>query len=737
MNAVADWSVYDRPELRDSVSLPRAGKRRELLLSLDGIHCAACVGRVEKLLSAHGASARISLAAKTAEIQWAADREPLSALLRSLDDAGFAPRVLAQSAPLQAPASEQRAALIRIGIAVLGSMQVMMLAWPAYTHAQDVDPALSMLLRYAQWLFATPVVLYAGLPFFLNAWHALKAWTVNMDVPVALALAVAYGVSAARTVLDRGDVYFDSATMFVMLLAIGRYFEGRTRARASERLRVLAGQRALTAARRKSGRIEQVAIATLAIGDEVLVAPGDAVPVDGRVVGVAGELDEALLTGESRPVLRGVGDRALAGTVNVGTQMLTLRVDAVGAKTRLSQITQLLQRAQSQRPAFALLADRISGAFIVVVLVLSIAAGWFWLDSGFDTSLSVALAILVASCPCALALAVPAAFAAATSRLAAEGILVVNPRALSRLAQVDTVLFDKTGTLTSAQFQIAEVVPASDVVADECLRIAAALEAGGIHPIARAFAQVETPNAASQVTHMTGRGIGGVVRGRHYFLGAVDATGAASDLPAALLDQPHLTWLVLRSDRPLAYIGLSSPARPESRAIVGELQRAGRNVHLLSGDSAEAVRALARDIGIGTHHARQTPEQKLAHLQALQSTGRVVLAVGDGVNDAPLLGAADIAVVMPQGAALAQGSADAILIGDSLAGVPRLIEVGARVRRLIAQNIAWALLYNIAVLPLAAANMLHPWLAALGMSVSSLLVVGNALRIGKPSKSPS
>jgi Cu2+-exporting ATPase len=725
-----DWSVYDRPELRDTISLAGSRGCRELLLSLDGVHCASCVARVDKILGEFGARGRINLTAKTAEIEWSPQRAPLSAILRRLDHAGYVPRVLAQTPELLQPADQQRQALTRIGIAALGSMQVMMLAWPAYFHA-DMEPAIAMMLRFAQWLFATPVVIYAGWPFFLSAWRASRDGMINMDVPVALALAVAYLVSAWRTVSGAGDIYYDTATMFVLLLSIGRYFEGRTRALASQRLRALAGRRTLTATRLLPDGSEQTPVSALRVDDRIIVSPGDAVPVDGVVINDPAELDESLLTGEARPVRRAAGARALAGSVNVGRSAFTLRVSATGSATRLSQIAHLLNRAQSERPPFALLADRISGSFIAFVLLLATAAAWYWWDAGADVSLSVALAVLVASCPCALALAVPAAYAAATSRLAAEGVLVVHPQALARLGKADTVIFDKTGTLTRNDFELCAVQAASGQDADRCQQLAAALELGGIHPIARAFAHQPTSLRATGVEQQHG-GVSGTVEGQRYWLGAPEHCAQPLDggwIAARMAEHPQLTWIVLSAGQPLALFGLGAVERPEAAATVRCMEHAGLQVQLLSGDGLEAVGHLARRLGISSFAARQTPEQKLARLQGLQAQGSAVIAIGDGVNDAPLLGAADVAIVMPAGAALAQSSADAILIGDSLRGLPLLLEVGARTEQLIRQNIAWALLYNLAVLPLAAANLLHPWLAALGMSLSSLLVVGNSLRV--------
>ncbi|HZP13979.1 MAG TPA: cation-translocating P-type ATPase [Nevskiaceae bacterium] len=722
-----DWAIYDRAELLDTVSPADERGRRHLLLSLPGLHCASCVARVEKVFDQLGVHGEVNLAARTAEVDWTSREAPLSRILGALEQSGYEPRVLAQVSELRRPANEQRAALRRIAIAVLGSMQVMMLAWPAYSHAGSIDASLALLLRYAQWLFATPVVIYSGWPFFASAAQALRSRMVNMDVPVALALVVAYATSAWRTMSGDGELYFDTATMFVLLLGIGRYFEGRTRAAASERLRVLAGQVTLTAMRRRDAVVEQVPVSALRVGDEVIVAPGAAIPIDGVVMDEPGELDESLLTGESKPVTRRAGDRMLAGSLNVGSGNLLMRCTAIGASTRLSQITQLLHHAQSERPAFALLSDRVAAWFIGIVLALALVGAWHWRAEP-DVAISVALAVLVASCPCALALAVPAVFAASTSKLAADGVLVVHARILSRLAAVDTIVFDKTGTLTGTELRVSHIVTAPGVDDRRCLEIAAALQAGGIHPIARAFARTPTQLVARDVRQSPGAGLEGDVGGTRWSLRAANAV-EDSWIAQAIESNPELTWIALGNPTTAALFGLAAAERGEAPEVVRALRASGREIHLLSGDAMGPVTHLADQLGIDRRAARQTPEQKLARLQALRKQGRVVMAVGDGVNDAPLLGAADVAVVMPAGAALAQSSADAILIGDSLRGLPAMFDAGAHSQKLIAQNLAWALVYNLSVLPLAAANLLHPWLAALGMSLSSLLVVANALRL--------
>lgn len=731
----APYAVYDRPEMRDSVSSPAAGNTREVLVGVDGMHCAACVRRIEKLLAASVSDLRISLTSRTLQFRFDPLQVALSAVLSRLDAAGFVPQVLAQDAGLRAQVVERRGMLARIGVAVICAMQVMMLAWPEYTDGADIDAGIRQLLRWAQAVVATPGVLYAGWPFFRGAWLALRERTVNMDVPVAASIAIAYLASLWRTVGGEGEIYYDTATMFVMLLLIGRFVESRTRALAGAHLRRLAGSRRLTAQREGAEGLETVPLSVIAVGDTIVVAPGESVPVDGSLLDAAAELDEALLTGESHAVVHRAGERLLAGSLNLGQQPLRLRAEGVGAATWLAQITRLLARAQTERPRFQMLADRLAGVFILAVLLLASVGAALWWSVDSEKSLSVALAVLVASCPCALSLAVPAATAAASSRLASLGVLAARPEAVARLPQVDTVLFDKTGTLTRADLHIARVEMLGGLPEHECMAVAAALERGLVHPIARAFASAGSDRVVSGQRQIPGVGVEGIVDGRRYQLGVPLGEGAA---------QAGETVIELRDDlRALARIALATVVRDDAvDAIVGLLNE-GARIELLTGDSEHAAHALAERLGIRSVRARQTPEQKLERLRELQKQGHVVLAVGDGINDAPFLAAADVSAAMPQGAALTQARADLLLVGDSLAALVPARAIAAQAQLRVRQNVAWAITYNLGVLPLAMLGWLAPWMAALGMSLSSLLVVINALRLqtpaprGKPEQPPA
>ena len=699
----------------------------ETLVGVDGVHCAACVSRLESVLAGKIDRCEVDVATRTAAITHDPSRLSEKELLRLLDRTGFVPRRLDRSADRDAATYDRRGrrlALARIGIGVIGAMQVMMFAWPTYSGAVP-DAEVDALLRWAQLLVATPTVFWAGWPFFAGAALALRSSTLSMDVPVALSLALAWTASTVRTLQGEGLLYFDTATMFVSLLLIGRYLESATRARACERLSKLAAAERTTAMRLDGDRLSRVEIDQLKSGDRLRVMPGEAVPADGVLETVA-ELDESLITGESLPMLRKPGDRVIAGSLNLAQEPLVLCAQAVGGQTRVAQMRRLLLRAALRKPPIQSTADRIAGHFTLAILALAAIGGLLALPRGADVALNVVLSVLVASCPCALSLAVPAVLAAATSRLAGRGVLVAHAGRLLRLAEVDVVLLDKTGTLTESRLVVQRCEPSPGCDARAATRIVAALESGLAHPVARAFADDGDGVPATEVKVQVGRGVSGVVNGVRYEVGPADGAIAALD--------PALSWITLGDAHGavVAHFGLGVALRSDARSAVDAMIADGMRVELLTGDGADAAGRAAGLAGIVSVAARQSAEDKLARLRSLQQAGHVVLAVGDGHNDAAFLAAADVSAAMPAGAAVTQARADLVLVGERLGGLMLAREAGRQARRRVLENLAWAALYNLAVLPLAFAGELQPWVAAAGMSLSSLLVVANALRLRLP-----
>ncbi|MEJ2602791.1 MAG: heavy metal translocating P-type ATPase, partial [Gammaproteobacteria bacterium] len=538
--------------------------------------------------------------------------------------------------------------------------------------------------------------------------------------------------SVYATVSGHGEVYFDSATMFIFFLSLGRFLEMTARHRATERSAAI-GQLLPDTVRRLIGDEEEiVAVVRLRSGDRFRLRPGERVPADARIVSGRAAVDESLITGESRPVAKEPGDTVTAGSINLDGA-LTLTAERVGQDTLLAAIGRLLERAQAERPAIAVLADRVASWFVVGVLAIAaaVALAWWWIEP--DAAFPTALAVLVVTCPCALSLATPAALAAANTALADRGILVVRSRALEGLARFDRVVFDKTGTLTRGRPEVTRIHVLSDAGAadaEACLAIAARLESGSEHAAARAFPRRSDP--AEDLRPVPGKGIEGSIAGTRYRVGSAEFVGAEALAALPALDAGRAATLVfLGTDdgRVLAAFELRDQPRADAARVVAALHDAGITSAIASGDRTETVRDIAAALGIDDARGALGPEDKLDWVRAMQSAGETVALVGDGINDAPVLAGADVSIAMGAGTTLAQSSADAVLLGESLTPLLTAVDVARRTRRIIRQNIGWAIGYNLLAVPLAASGTLAPWMAAIGMSASSLLVVLNALRL--------
>ncbi len=729
---VDEWNAFDREAIQRTFVRDLGDQRREAVVLVEGLYCAACAWLIEHVLAGEPGLETIEVNPATgrAVLRWRADRVALSRLLRRISAAGYRPHPLGADAGESVVARERSAALRRLAVAGLGMMQVMMYAVALYagTIQADMGPAITELLRGVSLLIATPVVLYAGAPFFRGAWRDLRAGRPGMDVPVALAIGGAFAASVWNTTIGRGEVYFDSVTMFVFFLTVARFFEMTARHRASRQTGALARMLPATAVRIGTDGEERVALHELEVGDRVRVPPGDSVPADGRVVAGESRLDESLLTGEFMPVVRGPGSEVIGGSVNDDAP-IDVEIIRVGQDTLVAGIVRLLDRAQAERPLLARTADRVARWFVCGILLAAAATAFAWSQIAPAEAFAVTLAVLVVTCPCALSLATPAALVAATSRLARSGLLVARTGALETLARADHIVLDKTGTLTRGELALHRIEPMDRIDADEALALAAALEAHSGHPIARAFEHGRDGREATRVRLESGRGLEGTIAGRYLRLGRPDWVGGLAGGGDTGGDGTVIA--MGDSDGLLARFHLTDSLRPGVAAAVAALHRLGLGVEIVSGDGAGPVAAVADELGIEHWSARQTPADKLARLQTLQQAGHRVVMLGDGINDGPVLAGADVAVAMGGGAALAQTSADMVLTRGQLADLTDGIGHARRTLRVIRQNLAWAAGYNVLALPLAAAGLVPPWMAAIGMSASSLLVVGNALRLGR------
>lgn len=743
-------------------------------LVLDGLHCAACASLIEQALRGVDGvlDAQVQAASRRAQVRWDPARTKASSLIAAVQRAGY---LAFPDTAVERRANdtlESRRAIWRLFTAGFCMMQVMMYATPTYVAGPgEIRPDILQLLRWASWLLSLPVVLFAATPFYRGAWRALRQGRLGMDVPIALGILVtfvastgaAFDTSPAGHVSAWGhEVYFDSLTMFVTFLLVGRLLEQRARRQAAEALESVLHRLPASVERLHSNeggveRVELVAPARLQVGDRIRVLAGQAFPADGMLTSGSTQVDEALLTGESRPVDRMADDSVMAGSHNL-TNPVVMRVDRLGANTRYERIVALMQQAISERPSWVRLADRIAVPFLWVVLGLAIGAAALWLFIDPGRAVWIAVSVLIVTCPCALSLAAPAAMVAAAGALARRGVLVQRFDAFESLAKADMVLFDKTGTLTNDRLHLARVHTAAamsgamqDPTADAWLARAGSLAAHSKHPLSQALTRAAsdaTPEALaaqsawSDVQEIPGAGLmADDAQGGRWRLGSADWVAVTDEQLRALglrRDSPQMPRVWLRSPvGQMAGFELDEALRPDAAQAVRDLQGLGLTVQLVSGDVSERVHALAKLIGLDGAHAEARPEDKLALLAQAQAQGRRVVVVGDGINDAPVLARADASFAMGSGAALAQARADFIVLGSHPSDVVRTLVLARRTMRVVRQNLLWAVLYNAASVPLAVMGWLPPWLAGLGMACSSLFVVLNALRLGRSSADPA
>jgi len=710
-------------------------------LLLEGIRCAACVWLNESWLERQPGviDARVNFATRRARVSWDPRQTELAALLRAVAAIGYRAHPYDPRRREALARRESRALLVRTVLALFAMMQVMMFAVPAYITADGVAPESQALLDWASLVLTLPVVLYCAAPFFRGAVRDLRLRRLGMDVPVALGVGGAFVASVWASVTGGGAVYYDSVTMFVALLLIARYVELRASERAGDAIEAIARDLPATAERLgrypDSPHADTVAAATLAEGEVVRVPAGAVVPADGAVLEGRSNVEEAVLTGEAAPVAKQPGDAVLAGSINRESPLI-VRVTAAGEATRLAAVVRLVDRAAGERPRAARAADRVAAWFVAALLFVAAATALVWSQIDPARALAITFAVLVVSCPCALSLATPAALAAAAGSLARRQILAVRGDALETLARVTHVVFDKTGTLTTGKFSLLRTQPLRGATPEHCLALAAALERGSHHPIAQALCAAATRElAAHDVVAAAGCGVEGVIDGVRYRLGRLDWAGApdAQALPETEMTiAPGATPVALADAGGwLAVFTLGDSLRPGAPQLIAALERVGVQVSVLSGDRAATVQHVARIAGVADAHGDALPETKRGFITALQRRGAVVAMVGDGVNDAPGLAQADVSLSLGSAAALAQWTADVVVLGEDIGRVAVALAEARRTFRVIRQNLWWAFAYNAIAIPLAATGHLMPLAAALGMSLSSLLVVANASRLAR------
>jgi P-type Cu2+ transporter len=708
---------------------PRADAAlRRIEISLPAIHCAACIAGVEAGLAAHPEvrAARVNLTLKrvavTAEDSPGIERRLIDHLVRI----GFEARPL-DSAALEATRVDAtgRDLLARIAVAGFALMNVMLLSVSVWTGAADTTRDL---MHWISALIAIPAVAFAAVPFFRNAWGALRAGRLDMDVPISTAILLAVGVSLYETMHSGKHAFFDAALMLTFFLLIGRYLAHLMRASARSAAAELAALEVhyVTRLGDEGGR-ETVPLDAVREGDRLHVPPGGRIPVDGTVTEGRSEIDPSMLTGETMPEAVAPGATVRAGMTNLSGP-LTVRADRLGDDTLLREIARLVETAEQSRTRYATLADRASRYYSHIVNVLAITAflGWGLISGDWRLATNIAAAVLIITCPCALGLAVPSVLTAVSGRLFRRGVLLKDGTAFEKLAEVDTVVFDKTGTLTTGR----PVLLNAATLPRDAFAAAAALARASAHPLARAIADAHdgTPAAVTDIVEHPGLGTEGWLAGAPVRLGRAEWVGAAGD------PEHTATWLSIGGEtHPLLF---TDELRPEAAGAVAALRDAGLAVELLSGDAPRPVAALAARLGIERHTARATPHSKVAHLEALKAGGAKVLMVGDGLNDAAALAAACVSISPASAVDATRSAADLIVLGNRLDRIPDALALARTARTRVMENFAMAFGYNVITVPIAYAGFVTPLIAAIAMSGSSIVVALNALRLGRRPSSP-
>jgi len=741
-----EWVRFSQPQapkVQSGSTIDKTSTLWESQVLVSGMHCAACSLMLEQaLLATTGVqSVRVSAASQRASVVWSSAVTRPSEWLRAPRALGYTLSPALDTAASDQSRKDARLALWRWLVAGFCMMQVMMYAFPAYiTQPGDITPDIEKLLRWASWVLTLPVLLFSCRPFFVNALRDLRLRTVSMDLPVALGIVITFVISSAATFEPAGwwssEVYFDSLTMFVFFLLTGRWLEQRLRARTSGALDSLM-QRLPDSVQRQlpNGEFEQVAVRRLKVGDLLRVLPGQAFPVDGLIESGSTFADEALLTGESRPMPRAVGALVMAGSYNLSATV-QVRVQQLGQATRYAGIVALMQRAAVDKPRLAQLADRVARPFLWFVMLAALLAAAYWWNTDPARAVMAAVAVLVVTCPCALSLATPTAMLSSAGVLAKQGVLVRRLQALEALADIDTVVFDKTGTLTEARMGLRHIATRDGVTAVDALGLAASLARHSLHPVSRALADGgATANSfrLTEVAERAGQGLLGVLAEteRGVARGSIRFGSAPFCGVEATVENDKLQVFLTDASGWLARFELDEVVRPEAPDAVRQLQLAGLEVHMLSGDRSAAARRVAERLGILHVLGDCTPQSKLAHLQALQSKGRKVLMVGDGLNDGPVLARADVSVAVGQAVPLAQAQSDFIIPGGQLLMLASMPAQARRTVSIVRQNLVWAAAYNAVCVPLAISGFVPAWLAGLGMALSSLFVMLNAARLSR------
>ncbi len=714
---------------------------KEAILSIEGISCAACAWLIEMQLSKLKGIDQITVNATTqrATIKWQDDDVKLSEILNTIEHIGY------QALPFKANEVEQRNKVIgktfikRLGISGILMMQIMMIAVGLYFGAfSDMAEHNIVYLRWVSFILAIPIVFYGAFPFYIGAINALKLRRLSMDVPVSIAIVLAFSASAWATVTQQGEVYFESVSMFTFLLLIGKFLEFRARSHAAQVSANLLKLMPMTATRINSTeevKENLVAAKLLAKDDLVLIRPGETIPADGVIMTGKSQINEAMLSGEQFPLNKTINDNVFAGTIN-GDGNLTVKVKQPSNQSFLSQLIRLSEQSQAHKPKLARFSDKVAQYFVAIILFTAIGTAIYWQQHLPEEAFWITLSVLVATCPCALSLATPTALTCATTRLNRDGIMIKSAHVMETIPKINTFAFDKTGTLTTGDFSIDKVAVISsnkNFSETTILAQAAALEAHSEHPLAKPFNQYRNfKMIASNVKVHSGKGVSGVIDNKQFHI------GKPSWLLAHFTDQQakheqliNASCVLVCENTLVGAFELVDKIRDDAQALITRLNENNQTL-MLSGDSQNTCEEVANSLAIAHCYGGLSATDKMSILKKLQKEQKATVAmIGDGVNDSPVFGAAHVSMAMGCGTDIAKSGADVILLNNQLSSITTLNHIAVKTRRIVFQNYLWAFGYNAIVLPLAVVGFITPYMAVIGMSASSILVITNSLRLLK------
>ncbi|OUR82290.1 copper-transporting ATPase [Colwellia psychrerythraea] len=724
---------------------------KEAILTIDGISCAACAWLIEMQLDKLKGLVKINVNATSqrATVRWQDNALKLSDILQAIEHIGY------QALPFKANEAELRnkkqskAFIKRLGISGILMMQIMMIAFGLYFGAfSEMAEHNKVYLRWVSFILTTPIIIYGALPFYTGAIKAVKAKRLSMDVPVSIAIILAFSASAWATITQQGEVYFESVSMFTFLLLIGKFLEFRARSHAAQVSANLLKLMPMTATKvvvsgdsdNAESQIKEVLVAAkqLILGDVVIIKPGEIVPADGVITSGLSQLNEAMLSGEQLPINKTINDSVFAGTIN-GDGNITVQVKQATNQSFLSQLIRLSEEAQAHKPKIAKLSDKIAQYFVALILLTSIATAIYWQQHLPEEAFWITLSVLVATCPCALSLATPTALTCATTHLNRAGIMIKGGHVMETVPKINCFAFDKTGTLTTGEFTINSIKlvnKSSHYNQEQILAIAAALEAYSEHPIAKPFAEYRDYSlTAEQVKVHSGQGVTGTINAIDYAIGKYawlekSTSFDESHAQSLNVDLSGASCILMANKQIIAAFYLIDKIRNEAFETITSLNKQNKTL-LLSGDSQIACDTIAQTLPVNTVLGGLSAQNKMQQIKQAQAQGFKVAMTGDGINDSPVFGAAHISIAMGCGADITKSGADVILLNNKLSSINTLIEVAHKTRRIILQNYLWAFGYNAIVLPLAVAGYITPYMAVIGMSASSILVITNSLRLLK------